>query len=207
MTDGTCSLPDCGRPTSVRGWCPPHYQKWLRHGTPLGGKPLRRQRTVGLSSADRFWKHVDKTGNCWLWTACKSQGYGRFRVDGKTVLAHRYAYELLIGHPVPDVLDHDRRCPKNCVNPFPHWPNSPGLRGVSIKQNLENHNGPYRNSTSGVRGVSWDKNRGKWKAAISNQGKSFYIGRFGLLAEANVAAIAARLRLHTHNDADRASPL
>lgn len=62
-------------------------------------------RCRGLASRkdpiERFWAKVDKrdADQCWLWTAgADRHGYGRFhRVDGVTVLAHRYAYELVHG--------------------------------------------------------------------------------------------------------------
>jgi len=44
----------------------------------------------------RFWDKVDKSGDCWIWTACcNKDGYGRFGIGRhKTVLAHRHSYEL-----------------------------------------------------------------------------------------------------------------
>jgi hypothetical protein len=72
----------------------------------------------------RFWPKVDKPedeGDCWMWVGCVSaRKYGSFRVggrDGKTCIAHRVAYELLMG-PIPrgTVLDHLCR-EKLCVNP------------------------------------------------------------------------------------------
>jgi hypothetical protein len=30
-----CSVPDCDRPISSRGWCRRHYVRWLRTGDPL----------------------------------------------------------------------------------------------------------------------------------------------------------------------------
>lgn len=48
--------------------------------------------------AERFWEKVDKTNDCWLWTGHKySDGYGMFRFNGKSVRAHRWAYEQQIG--------------------------------------------------------------------------------------------------------------
>jgi len=59
-----------------------------------------------LSVPARFMSYVlidEKTG-AWLWQGGKtSAGYGGFWIDGKTVGAHRYAYEMKHG-PIPDGL-------------------------------------------------------------------------------------------------------
>lgn len=73
---------------------------------------------------ERFWAKVDKggPGGCWLWTAfCDPDGYGKFAVGSRCVLAHRFAWELLVG-PIPEglTLDHvkARGCEhRHCVNP------------------------------------------------------------------------------------------
>lgn len=46
-----------------------------------------------------FWDKVNTDGECWTWTACKNKkGYGEFHPSGShRVLAHRYAYEQVIG--------------------------------------------------------------------------------------------------------------
>jgi hypothetical protein len=66
----------------------------------------------------RFWAKVDKSGDCWQWTAAKcSRGYGAFGVDRKPRRAHRVAYELVVG-PIPDGLELDHLCRNpSCVNP------------------------------------------------------------------------------------------
>jgi len=68
--------------------------------------------------AERFWAKVDKTGDCWLWTASKyHDGYGQFRVGDRPRRAHRVAYELVRG-PIPDGLVLDHLCRVHaCVNP------------------------------------------------------------------------------------------
>lgn len=75
------------------------------------------------SNEERFWNRVDGGGpGCWEWTGGQSGGpqepYGRFRlVGGRKVLAHRFAYELLVGK-VPDGLVLDHLCRNRlCVNP------------------------------------------------------------------------------------------
>lgn len=66
----------------------------------------------------RFWSHVDADGDCWLWTASrKDNGYGQIFIGGQNVLAHRYAYESLVG-PIPDDKEIDHLCRvRHCVNP------------------------------------------------------------------------------------------
>lgn len=49
---------------------------------------------------ERFWEKVDKSGECWIWTACLHEGYGWFSWQGKTVRAHRLAWQAAHG-PVP----------------------------------------------------------------------------------------------------------
>lgn len=74
-----------------------------------------------LDPTERFWTRVAKTETCWIWVGRTRKGYGQFDIDGGSVEAHRYAYELLVG-PIPDglTLDHveARGCTsKACVNP------------------------------------------------------------------------------------------
>lgn len=35
MAEDTCSVWGCEKAATVRGWCPMHYQRWRRYGTPL----------------------------------------------------------------------------------------------------------------------------------------------------------------------------
>lgn len=110
MSEGTCSVDGCERPARCRGLCSLDYNRWLRD-------PQRPRRP---SDEERFWMRVDKNGpnGCWLWTgAIHVAGYGHVsgRRSGRSDLAHRYAYELLVGH-VPEGfhLDHLCRVP-HCV--------------------------------------------------------------------------------------------
>lgn len=55
---------------------------------------------------------------CWEWTAAKQVGgYGVLNVAGRTTLAHRVVYELLVG-PVPEGTEIDHLCRNRaCVRP------------------------------------------------------------------------------------------
>jgi hypothetical protein len=68
--------------------------------------------------ADRFWAKVDKSGDCWEWTAGKNQyGYGTFGADNVRWLAHRWAYTHLVA-PIPEGMQVDHLCRNRaCVNP------------------------------------------------------------------------------------------
>jgi hypothetical protein len=168
-------------------------------------KPCDPGCTCGLhpspeSVQERFWSRVDTSGDCWLWTGSLFQktGYGKFSRGGRHQYAHRVAYEFLVG-PIPERrgLDHRHTCPKNCVNPA-------HLRPATQKQNMENRSGAQRNNlSSGVRGVTWDKERGKWQAKVKHNGRYVFAGRFDDLADAEAAAVAKRNQLFTHNDMDR----
>lgn len=68
---------------------------------------------------ERFWEKVDKSGDCWLWTASTTWGYGAFRTRAPRdwVKAHRYSYERLVG-PIPVGLQLDHLCRnRRCVRP------------------------------------------------------------------------------------------
>lgn len=66
----------------------------------------------------RFWSKVDKSGNCWEWTAgIAPNGYGQFKCNGRTVSAHRTSWELHNG-PIPDDLSVLHTCDnRRCVRP------------------------------------------------------------------------------------------
>lgn len=111
MATKTCSVDGCDRPPHTRQMCNLHYKR-LRKGKPLDAPP----RIVGDDGA-RFWQYVNKTETCWLWTGATITGYGEFRMGDRPVLAHRLAYQWLVG-PVPVGLELDHLCrTPACVNP------------------------------------------------------------------------------------------
>lgn len=82
------------------------------------------------SLEDRLWTKVNKTAECWEWTAGRNtDGYGSFRINGAMAGAHRVIYELLNGE-IPEGLELDHLCRnKICVNPY-------HLEPVTHKENV-----------------------------------------------------------------------
>jgi HNH endonuclease len=95
--------------------------------------------------SERFWEKVDKSGECWIWLAGKSdKGYGSFGI-GKgisPIRAHRYSYEETNG-PIPTGLVLDHLCGrKDCVRPSHLEPvsNAENLRRGDVgAQNAAHH--------------------------------------------------------------------
>lgn len=115
---GPCSADECTNLVRARGLCPTHLTRLARYGSLT--MPI-------VSLEDRFWSLVgqgesarDGLGSCWLWQGrLGSKGYGRLDPSrGQHLLAHRFAYEHLIG-PIPSGLQLDHLCRvRSCVNPY-----------------------------------------------------------------------------------------
>jgi len=77
-----------------------------------------------MENAERFWSKVDKSGECWEWTASmnKMWGYGMFWFNGNWCRSHRVSY--ILHHPLTiDLWEHREICVchkcdnRKCVNP------------------------------------------------------------------------------------------
>jgi hypothetical protein len=99
------------------------------------------------STKMRFYEkvHVSPDAGCLVWTSAHNGvGYGRLRVDGRYVYAHRFAYELLAG-PIPNGLTIDHLCRNpGCVNvdhlePVTMRENILRSEGVSARQARQTH--------------------------------------------------------------------
>lgn len=123
-----CKIENCDGKYLSRGWCGKHYERWRQHGDPNYKRKTPQQRF----SDSYLVAHL--TG-CWIWLLVRNpEGYGLFRVNGKTVLAHRFSYEQKHG-PIPDGLQSDHLCRvRSCVNPDHIEPVTPKVntnRGVN----------------------------------------------------------------------------
>jgi hypothetical protein len=111
---------------------------------------------TGRTPEERFWAKVRKTETCWLWTATlNNQGYGEF---GSLGLAHRFAYELLVG-PIPEGLTLDHLCRQPaCVRPD-------HLEPVTHRENVrrgEGWSGRNARKTHCPQGHAYDEANTRW---------------------------------------------
>ena len=187
----TCSVEGCDERYRCSGFCNTHYRRWRRYGdTELPNS--------SLTERDRFWSKVAKAGpdECWMWTAARRGPYGLFNVPPTTIGAHRYAFEDAFG-PIPTGFVIDHRCRvKLCVNPA-------HLQLATTLLNSQNHSGPTRRNTSGVRGVWWCTTTQKWRGQVRLKGRVYGIGGHDTLESAKAAITALRLALHPNNLIER----
>ncbi len=123
-----CVVPGCDRKSRARGLCTKHYGTTTRQG--------QLDRFPALSFSERFWNRVERTPTCWLWRgALRKNGYAQIKLDGRTQLVHRVAYELAVG-PIPKNLTLDHLCRvHHCVNPA-------HLEPVTVRENTLRGLGP-----------------------------------------------------------------
>lgn len=113
-------------------------------------------------------------------------GYVYISIDDHPYLAHQLAWLLMTGEWPQTTVDHRDRDKTNN-----RWSN---LRPATKGQQLMNRTAP-KNNTSGVRGVTWDAARQRWKAFISVNHRQIDLGRHRD-KEAAIAARAAAEREH-----------
>ncbi len=107
MGDVTCLELDCNNTPLSRGWCNKHYLARRNAGLLAALTPLQR-----------FWKQIDTSGECWIWTGkTRPDGYARIGVDRGHMPVHRFAYEAFVG-PIPDDMHVDHLCrTRACARP------------------------------------------------------------------------------------------
>jgi hypothetical protein len=105
----------------------------------------------------------------------RSDGYIEIRIDGKAHRASRLAFLFIEGYLPEHEIDHINR-----VRDDNRWFN---LRHVSHICNMRNKS-VRQDNTSGITGVSWDRDRNKWQTHIAVNGDNKFLGRFNDLKKA-----------------------
>lgn len=116
----------------------------------------------------------------------KPDGYKYIGYKGKVYCAHRVVFYYHHGY-LPEYVDHinHNRSDNRIEN----------LRAATPSENQCNRV-LNRNNTSGVKGVTWNKNRNKWQASICFEGKVYNLGRFEKLEDAEAAVAKKRIEVH-----------
>lgn len=110
----------------------------------------------------RFLKQAETNGldhlSCWNWKGAQnSNGYGRFILKNKHVLAHRVSYEFFIG-TIPDGMVVCHACDNRlCVNPHHLWigSQSDNLKDAASKGRM--HMPDTRAELNGNKKLTWPK--------------------------------------------------
>jgi len=121
----------------------------------------------------------------------KSNGYLVFHVLNKLWLAHRLAWLYSYGEWPEHQIDHinHNRTDNRLIN----------LRAVTHKENTRNKSLLTANK-SGFNGVSWAKDRSKWRAIIEVSGKVIRLGSFDDIKDAIEARKAANIKYKFHKN-------
>jgi hypothetical protein len=113
-------------------------------------------------------------------------GYLYIGIDYQQHYAHRLAWLIAYGEPVPTQIDHidGDRANNRTTN----------LRPVNHADNAANAK-PHRGSITGVKGVR-PHHSGAFQAYIARNGKFYVLGNFATLEEAEAVRRSAAERLH-----------
>ena len=127
---------------------------------------------------------------------CKRpNGYLMVSINSKQRRAHRVAWELYYGEPPNGSIDH--------INGVRDDNRICNLRVVSIAENNRNMRAGNRNTT-GILGVSWERDRSKWLSYIGvNKKRHMKLGRFDDFFEACCVRKSAEIKYNYHENHGR----
>ena len=126
-----------------------------------------------------FDKIKIQSNGCWVWKGVgKKTGYGKLKINGKFVYAHRFFYNFehpefpILGKNRKNSLDHLCRNP-SCVNPEHLEPVTQRENCTRGKNSILN-----KNKSSKYVGVYWEKRKEKWHSSIRTGKKSKFLGYY-----------------------------
>lgn len=120
------------------------------------------------------------------------------RIHDRGFLAHRVIWAIVYGQWPTGEIDH--------INGDPVDNRIENLRDIPKPENQRNMKCPSTNS-SGVCGVSWRPQRGKWRARIWHNGREVSLGHYEKIEDAAAAREAALVRYGYHRNHGRTKPV
>lgn len=127
-------------------------------------------------------------------TRRSSKGYIKPNVFGRDEYSHRIIWLLVNGDWPEGQVDH--------INGIKHDNRLANLRVVTNQENGMNQRRRSTNA-SGVQGVGWHKNRRKWQASITIDGRKLHLGLFDEFDAAVAARDAAEAEYGFHENHGR----
>lgn len=119
-------------------------------------------------------------------TLCHTN-YINISANGKIYQAHRLAWLYVYGEWPSKYIDH--------INGNGSDNRIANLRLATINENQFNKK-LAKNNTSGVKGITWDKSKGKWKAYIGLNNKLINLGYYDTIEMAKDKLYQARIQYH-----------
>jgi len=180
ITNSVCSVENCNLPINTKGFCKKHYWQYWKHGKVLDYSVYDKNKIIELDNyailiiCNKKGKItmeviIDKEDvlkiSQYKWHRQAENYVGTILKDQYVLLLHRFIMDatddMWIDHEDKNRFD----CRKN------------NLRECTGQENCFNR-GLQGNNTSGVSGVSWNKNKNKWRSYITITFKRIELGHF-----------------------------
>lgn len=155
----------------------------------LDGDTLRQIVAYDCETGNLVWRrtHGKRVSGQPVGTAHTARGNLRVHIAGKPYALHRLVWLYVHGLWPVGVIDHIDGNPRN--NRIEN------LRDATQSQNVWNSRRRC-NNTSGFKGVSWNRRTRAWRAYVTRNGKTHWLGHYATAETAFAARVAAADRLH-----------
>lgn len=155
----------------------------------LDANTLRQIVTYDEQIGHLVWQHTHgkRVRGCCVGSEGNRRGDLKVCIGGKRYFQHRLIWLYVHGVWPNGFIDHIDGDPKN--NRIEN------LREASCTENLWNTRRSRKN-TSGYKGVSWDRKTCSWRAYVTANGKTHWLGNFQTKEAAFAARVATADKLH-----------
>ena len=179
---------------------PPELLRKLLRYEPETGRLFWRERhpdmfpegNQGREALAAMWNN--KFAGKQSFTSDDANGYKQSTIFNRRFKAHRVIWAMENDEWPGNGIDH--------INGDPSDNRIANLRDVTHAENMRNMKRPITN-TSGIIGVSWNKNAGKWMAFIGHGKNRKYLGVHETISQATAARNSAEVEMGYHENHGR----